>query len=171
MVGKGGGWWKGRGLGEGAEVRGREGVEGRGGSLERLERFFILQYSKTCGQTRVNKARSYLFQTSARSLDRMPPTQAALYQHIRRALQQAGYIWAQALVLQPVLPPFTDWGWKRSSVGHLVPFWTMLEDASKACKALHSCSCKTSCIKCKCVVNGFRCTSLYKCEGACSNNE
>ena len=104
MVGKGGGWWKGRGLGEGAEVRGREGVEGRGGSLERLERFFILQYSKTCGQTRVNKARSYLFQTSARSLDRMPPTQAALYQHIRRALQQAGHIWAQALVLQPVLP-------------------------------------------------------------------
>ena len=139
--------------------------------MERLERFFILLYSKTCGQMRVNKARSYLFQTSARSLDRMPPSQAALYQHILRALLQAGYIWAQAPILQPFLPPFTDWGWKRSSVGHLVPFWTTLKDASKSCKALHSCTCKTSCTRCKCVVNGFRCTSLCKCEGACANNE
>ena len=106
--------------------------------MERLERFYVLHYSKTCGQSRVNKARVYLFNTGARLLDRMPPSQAALYQHIRRSLLQAGFIWAQALVLQPVLPPFTDWGWKRSSAGHLMPFWTELEDASKACKVLIS---------------------------------
>ena len=139
--------------------------------MERLERFYVLHYSKTCGQSRVNKARVYLFNTGARLLDRMPPSQAALYQHIRRSLLQAGFIWAQALVLQPVLPPFTDWGWKRSSAGHLMPFWTELEDASKACKVLISCTCKTSCRSCKCVLNGFRCTSLCKCEGACTNNE
>ena len=135
------------------------------------ETWRVLHYSKACGQSRVNIARVYLFNSGARLLDRMPPSQAALYQHIRRSLLQAGFIWAQALVLQPVLPPFTDWGWKRSSAGHLMPFWTELEDASKACKVLISCTCKTSCRSCKCVLNGFRCTSLCKCEGACTNNE
>ena len=58
--------------------------------MERLERFYVLHYSKTCGQSRVNKARVYLFNTGARLLDRMPPSQADIYQHIQRSLLQAG---------------------------------------------------------------------------------
>ena len=139
--------------------------------IERLERWFVLMYSKSCGQSLVNKARVAMFKSGVRLLDRLPPTHEALFQHIRRSLLQAGFIWSQALILQPTLPPFTDWGWKRNSAGFLVPLWTILEDASKSCKTLISCTCKTSCKSCKCVKDGLRCTYLCKCEGACSNNE
>ena len=139
--------------------------------MERLERYYVLQYSKSCGQSQVNKARVALFRTGTRLLDRIPPSREALFQHIRRALLQAGFIWSQSLVLKPILPPFTEWGWKRNSAGHLVPLWTVLEDASKACSILVHCGCKVSCDSCSCVRGGFRCTSLCRCDGACANNE
>ena len=86
--------------------------------MERLERYYVLQYSRACGQSKVNKARVALFKSGQRLLDRLSPSQEALFQHIRRSLLQAGFIWFQALILQPTLPPFTEWGWKRNSWFH-----------------------------------------------------
>ena len=117
--------------------------------MDRLERWFVLMYSKSCGQSQVNKARVVLLQSGVRLPDRLPPTREALYQHVRRSLLQAGFIWSQALIRQPTLPPFTDWGWKRNSDGLLVPLWTILEDAGISCESLISCTCRTSCRSCK----------------------
>lgn len=57
--------------------------------MQRLERFVVLMYSKTCGVDRINEARYRLFTTGKKTLDNIPPTQAALVEHIKRALLQA----------------------------------------------------------------------------------
>jgi len=44
-----------------------------------------------------------------KSLDTLPPTQAALYQHTRRAILQAT-IWSQATSVHMEFPDFQDWG-------------------------------------------------------------
>jgi len=63
--------------------------------MQTLERFVVVMNSKGCGLSRVNETRLRLFTSGKKSLKALPPTQAALYQHIRRAVLQA-IIWNQA---------------------------------------------------------------------------
>jgi len=49
--------------------------------MQILERFVVIMYSKGCGANSVNEARRHLFTTGQRSLDNIPPTEAALFQH------------------------------------------------------------------------------------------
>ena len=53
-------------------------------------------YSRTSPHSRVNAARQALF-SQGRSIEAVPPTQAALEQHSRRAAYQAGHVWGRAL--------------------------------------------------------------------------
>ena len=46
-----------------------------------LERFVVLLYSESCPATHVNQARKDLFSKGTKSLDAIPPTQAALFEH------------------------------------------------------------------------------------------
>ena len=140
--------------------------------MQRLERYYVLQYCKSSSCSRVNQARVALFKTGTRLLDKIPPTQDALFQHIKRALLQAGYIWKQALECSPILPPFTEWGWRRTTAGLLTPLWSLLPDTSQACSLLVHCNCRVSCTgNCKCSRAGLNCTSLCRCDGACAANE
>ena len=59
-------------------------------------------YSRECSASGVNEARKELFAQCSRTMENIPPTNAALLQHVRRAAYQLGYVWSQALV--PVLP-------------------------------------------------------------------
>lgn len=139
--------------------------------MQTLERFVVVMYSKGCGLDRVNEARHRLFTSGKKTLEALPPTQAALYQHIRRAVLQA-IIWNQATSVHMDIPDFQDWGWHKASSGWWLPFWTTLEDSSKACSILLQCGCVKSCTRnCKCSRAGVRCTGLCKCEGGCVNNE
>ena len=47
-------------------------------TLEVIERFVVLMYSRTSDLGRVNDARKQLFAQKSRSLENIPPTQAAL---------------------------------------------------------------------------------------------
>ena len=60
--------------------------------MEALERWTVLMHSKTCSKLTVNEARQSLFTNQLKSLDTIPPTKAALYQHVRRTLLVAAYI-------------------------------------------------------------------------------
>ena len=51
-----------------------------------------------------NEARQALFAQGNKSIENVPPTQAALAQHIRRAANQACHIWGQALEPMQELP-------------------------------------------------------------------
>ena len=103
----------------------------------------------------------------------IPPTQEALIQHAKLALYQAGYIWRQARQRHQDVPHASAWGWTQDVNTKLwVPFWTVLDDASKACALLHHCECGKACRgNCTCARAGIKCTILRNCEGGCINND
>ena len=44
----------------------------------------------------------------------IPPTKAALKEHVKRAAYQGGLVWGQTLVSAPELLPPTSWGWTKN---------------------------------------------------------
>ena len=138
--------------------------------LRVVERFVILLYDKTSTNTDVNKARKKLFAKTT-SVQRIPPTYAALQQHVKRAVYQGGHVWGNVFCPDPKIPSPNHWGWKKTDCGIYQPFWTTLEEASKTCYELISCGCKKGCrTNCKCKKSGLKCTALCKCEGECPIN-
>ena len=132
-----------------------------------IERFTVLFYSRTCPCSEVNQARQALFARGNRTIERIPPTKAALEQHIRRAAYQAGYVWEQTCVAQQELPSPSDWGWQFVAVGW-TPIWSLLPEAAKACHELIHCKCKKACRGlCKCSKANLSCTALCFCAGSC----
>ena len=143
------------------------------GHMEHLERFTVLMYSKNCNSGSVNEARKLLFTQSLKSLDSIPPTKHALFQHARRALLIAAFIWKQSLVKSPVIPDPSKWGWEWNERSKIwMPYWTDLPDASHGCSVLLHCGCSVACKgNWKCHRAGIRCSSLCKCQGGCTNND
>jgi hypothetical protein len=140
--------------------------------MQRIERFVVLMYSKGCGVARVNEARHRLFTNGSRSLENLPPTQAALFQHVKRALLQASFYWDKATSVQQEIPDLSEWGWHEDGTSTWQPLWTTLTDASVACAILLHCACLKACQgRCKCKRAGVKCTALCKCEGGCLNNK
>ena len=86
-----------------------------------LERFVVIMYSRTSLHQDVNHARQSMFSQGTRSIERIPSTQAALEQHVKRAEFQAGHVWGR--ILDPIqeLPSAADWGWHQSSDGWYRP--------------------------------------------------
>ena len=130
-----------------------------------IERFVILMYDKTSRCTDIDKARRKMFAKRLKA-EQIPPTFDALELHLRRAIYQGGYVWAQALLTQPVLPSQTGWVWTKDDNGVYVPKWTTLPLADEACYELLCCGCKKGCIKnCRCKRANLECTGLCHCQG------
>ena len=140
--------------------------------MRRFERWAVLMYSKNCNAQLVNDARKFMFSHSLKSLDSIPPTKNALFQHIKRALLAAAFIWKQSLSKTPEIPNPGEWGWDwNTRTKEWVPYWTDLSDVSHGCSLLLHCGCTVSCRgNCKCHRVGLRCSTLCKCEGGCTNN-
>ena len=135
-------------------------------SMELLERFVVLMYDRTSEATEGNDARRQLFTQKYRTLDNIPPTQAALKQHIKRTCYHAN-CWKHALVLDPDMQEPSDWGWAKEPSGWQ-SIWTILPQASKLCHELIHCRCKKGCTgRCKCVKAGLKCTAWCFCSGDC----
>ncbi|CAG2228323.1 unnamed protein product [Mytilus edulis] len=94
-----------------------------------IERFVVLMYDRTSECLGVDAARKDLFTRKGRSIENIPPSSAALHQHIKRAAYQAGFCWGQALVKLQETPSPSIWGWKRNKEGLWEPFWTSLQQA------------------------------------------
>ncbi|KAG7158128.1 hypothetical protein Hamer_G001019, partial [Homarus americanus] len=114
------------------------------GVLSTLERFIVLLSDRTSTCCDVNMLRKKLFSRKSRSLEDLPPTRAALEQHIKRAAYQAEHIWGQASIAFVSLPSSCDWGWMKSG-DELEPHWTTLSEVSKSCHELISCGCRKHC--------------------------
>ena len=99
-------------------------------SMAIIERYVVLLYDRTSNQTNVNKARQELFSKKSRLLESIPPTQASLVQHVRRAVYQGGHVWEQTLLKEPVLPNPALSGWKGDD-NERVPLCTTLPQADK----------------------------------------
>ena len=129
--------------------------------MQNIERFVVLMYSKRCGLAKDNEARYYLCTTGRRPLENIPCTQAAPFQHIKRALQQASFYCNQAISQFQEMPDFGEWGWHRDDSGTWMPYWTSLADASNVCSILLHCGCIASCTRnCKCTRVRVNCTRV-----------
>ena len=80
--------------------------------MSSLERFCVIMYSKSCSSQTLNDARLKLFSNGTKTLDTLPPTSAAYFQHVRRSILQACYFWKQSLLSMQVIPDYASWGWK-----------------------------------------------------------
>ena len=80
-------------------------------AMEEIERFVVVMYVRTRELSKVNVARQRMFSKGSRSIENIPPTADALYQHTLRATYQAGHVWATCLQKAPVIPSPADWGW------------------------------------------------------------
>ena len=132
-----------------------------------IERFVVLWYNRTSNISKVNEARQHLFARKGRALESIPPTQAALRQHVLRAIYQGVHVWGNALYKNPTLPSPTEWGWQKTDYGYK-PKWTTLGQAQQMCYELIHCSCKKACKGlCQCYRANLSCTSLCECGGKC----
>ncbi|KAG1686778.1 hypothetical protein GQR58_008588 [Nymphon striatum] len=112
--------------------------------FEQLERYCIILYDKTSSFTSVNDTRKELFCKRNKTIENLPPTQDALINHTKRALYQAG-IWTSSQKPMQHVPSPADWGWTMDADGkRWVPVWRTLDVASKACKELVKCNCKSA---------------------------
>lgn len=137
--------------------------------LHEVERFVVVMYLRTSTLSRVNEARKELFTQCARTIDNVPPTQAAVLQHVKRAVYQAGYVWAKALEAAPDLPSPGLWGWQATPSGWR-PFWSDIPEAAISCHELVRCGCKKGCKRqCKCRSSNLQCTELCNCRGGCTD--
>ena len=137
--------------------------------MEAIERYVVLLYNRTSALSSVNEARKQLFCQGNRKIENIPPSKAALFQHVKRACLQAGHIWGQALIAEPHLPSPSDWGWKLDPEGYWAPFWTTLPEAAKSCRELVKCGCNKRCAgRCQCKKSNLTCTQLCFCAGQCS---
>ena len=66
--------------------------------MRRLERFTVLMYSKNCESESVNEARKMMFTHGLESLENIPLTQHALFQHAKLSLLTFAFIWKQSYV-------------------------------------------------------------------------
>ena len=138
--------------------------------LSLIERFIILLYDRTSSVQNVNEVRRRCFCKNPGSPESIPPTSAALRQHILRAVYQAGHVWSQSLVAAPDLPCPSDWGWEKGEPW--MPFWTTLGQAQDTLYELIKCGCKKACRgNCKCDKANLKCTALCNCEGHCFKDQ
>ena len=84
-------------------------------------------YSRTCNAETVNAARRKLFAQENRTIENIPPTKAALYQHILRSVIQASK-WYTCLEKSQEYKGPCEWGWKLNG-GTFYPSWTELPAA------------------------------------------
>ena len=75
-----------------------------------IESFVTSLYSVSCTLTAVNQARQQIFAQSSRTFEYLPPTKAALVEHVKRTTDQAGYVWGQPVIAKQVLPSPSSWG-------------------------------------------------------------
>ena len=141
-------------------------------AMASLERLAVTFYSKSCSSATLDNARLQLFTTGTKTLENLPPTSSAFYQHIRRSILQASFFWKQSLLPMQNIPNYADWGWKYDGTHkQWLPFWTTRQDASKACLFLIKCGCKKSCHgNCKCFKADISCSALCGCHGGCTNS-
>ena len=138
-----------------------------GDDMKVLERFVVLLYKRTSSLQKVNEERKRLFAFGNRQLENIPPTSAALLQHAKHAAFQAGHMWGQSLVANASTPSPEDWGWERDG-DTWSPTWSSLAEASKSCRELVKCACKSNCTgRCKCYKANLPCTELCACGGQC----
>ena len=97
-----------------------------------------------------------MFARKQRAYEAIPPTRAALLEHVKRAAYEAGCIWSQSTVCQPVTQSPAEWGWTRQDDVWQI-FWTSNLPIAVSCRQLTRCN-KECRGRCKWYGVGLTCT-------------
>ena len=136
----------------------------------KIEQFLVLLYDRSSVLTDIDAARKVFFMQKNTQFDHLPPSKAALKQHIMRAAYQGGIVWGQALDPVVYLPSPDSWGWSKQCDSVWDVHWTDLNPISDTCKELCKCGCKKECKgKCSCRKSNLQCTSICKCPCSFAN--
>lgn len=137
-----------------------------------LGSFTVHMYDPLSMATNTDTTRKELFCSQNKPIHLIPPTSAALYQHILRAAYQAGQVWGRSYDMDDVTPSPKGWGWVEKGT-MWTPLWSVLPNVWQTCQELAKCSCKTGCSsnRCKCKRSGLPCTlQCTSCKDMCTNN-
>lgn len=110
--------------------------------MDGLEEFVCLLFAPKINIKDVGELRWHLFRKNQAETEKLPPTKAALNQHILRAHYQA-MVWLFADTANPNLPPPTNYGWNEEG-GDYVPKVSDLPPAPSAVIELVKCGCRKS---------------------------
>ena len=111
-----------------------------------LEKFVITMYDRSSTAAGVDAARLDMFARKQRAYEAIPPTRAALLEHVKRAAYDAGCIWSQSTVCQPKTQSPADWGWTRQGDVWQI-FWTSNLPIAVSCRQLTRCRCKKNVVE------------------------
>ena len=135
------------------------------GHMLALEQLVVVLYDQSSTEKQVNEARLDMFAWKQKSYEMIPPSQSALLEHIKRAAYQAGHVWDQTLIREPVIPTPAEWGWRKDGLDIWKPLWTTLPAIAACCQELTKCGCKKR--NCsgnyKCFKLGLTCSALRGC--------
>ena len=133
-------------------------------AIDVVEEFVVIMYDRSSISRKVNETRLDLFARKQRPYNNIPPSRAALVEHIKRSILQAGHKWGQSLCKTQDLPSPSSWGWTKND-GVWVPYWTSVAPIAASCQELVKCGCRINCSgKCKCFKSGLSCSALCSCN-------
>ena len=97
--------------------------------MQEIEHFVIVMYSRTCPLKNINEARTYVLIWS-KAVIRVPLAQAALLEHVKRAVYQGAHVWGNCLNPRHNYPDPRNCGWTMDIAHGWIPFWTALQGTS-----------------------------------------
>ena len=130
-----------------------------------------LMYDKNTEYCEINKVRQQLFTTSMRAVENIPPTQAVLKYHLKRALLQARTWLQMDRKCIDTLDP-ADYGWNkennvwRPTWSDLPPIGTSRVFIKSSCKDCNN----TRGRECGCHNENLPCYIGCACQGRCSES-
>ena len=78
--------------------------------FQMLETFVVLMYDRSSASSGVDEGRLDLFACKQIAYDAIPTTRAALKEHAKSVVYQAGILWGQAIVSNPEISSPANWG-------------------------------------------------------------
>ena len=136
--------------------------------FKKLEGFVVTMFCPSLEMDSLDEARKALVFEKGFHSQQLPPTSAALKQHILRAYFLAGCTWGSSTVALMNLPDPCNFGWYDVD-GRYMPYWTHLQPATKSAIG-KNCKCKNNrcSAACGCKVADLNCSSLCACKAQCS---
>ena len=112
--------------------------------MQKLERCVVIMCSNGCGLVKVNEARHRLFTSCKKTLENIPHSQAALFEHVKRDVRLPAFTGSKQpqFIKNSLLSGSA--GGKTITIVFWLPYWKTVEDARKACSILLHCSCEMS---------------------------
>jgi len=134
--------------------------------FQKLERLTVILYDRASPLTSINQTRRELFCYKNHAMEKLPSTQDALLQHIRRAVSDRNLDNQYSNAADGAVSRELWLDQRARVVGTNM---VTLPEVSAACRELIRCNCKGDCSACKCGSANLDCSPLCRCNCIANN--